>query len=94
MDQIIDQSIAEYLEQLEKSQEEFVKDTEDLEKQGLGTEQILGILGALIIGLLISLCGALLIIILKLLAVCLTTWSCLVEFLKRSYSHLENYRKV
>ena len=47
MDQIIDQSIAEYLEQLEKSQEEFVKDTEDLEKQGLGTEQILGILGAL-----------------------------------------------
>tara|TARA_Y100001973_G_scaffold55062_1_gene81348 strand:+ start:775 stop:1557 length:783 start_codon:yes stop_codon:yes gene_type:complete len=47
MDQIIDGAVSDYLNQLEESKEEFIKDIEELQNQGLSTEQILGVLGAL-----------------------------------------------
>lgn len=50
MEQIIDQAVNDFQTQLEESQEEFVRDIEELENQGLSSEEILAILGGLIIG--------------------------------------------
>ena len=49
MDQIIDQAVNDFQDQLDESQEEFVRDIEELENQGLSSEEILAILGGLII---------------------------------------------
>ncbi len=50
MEQIIDQAVADYLSQLEQSQEEFLKDVEELQNEGLSTEEILAIIAGLSIG--------------------------------------------
>ena len=47
MEQIIDQAVADYLSQLELSQEEFYKDVEELQNEGLSTEEILAIIAGL-----------------------------------------------
>ena len=47
MEQIIDQAVNDFQSQLEESQEEFVRDIEDLENQGLSPEEILAILAGL-----------------------------------------------
>ena len=47
MEQIIDQAVADYLSQLELSQEEFYKDVEELQDEGLSKEEILAIIAGL-----------------------------------------------
>ena len=47
MEQIIDQAVADYIAQLEQSQEEFVNDVEELQNDGVSTEEILAIIAGL-----------------------------------------------
>jgi len=47
VEQIIDQAVADYLSQLEQSQEEFYKDVEELQQEGLSKEEILAIIAGL-----------------------------------------------
>jgi hypothetical protein len=47
MEQIIDQAVADYLSQLEQSQEEFLKDIEELQEEGLSPEEILAVIAGL-----------------------------------------------
>lgn len=47
MEQIIDQAVADYIAQLEESQEEFYKDVEELQEEGLSTEEILAVIAGL-----------------------------------------------
>ena len=47
MEQIIDQAVADYLSQLEQSQEEFYKDVEELQDEGLSKEEILAVIAGL-----------------------------------------------
>ena len=47
MEQIIDQAVKDFLDQLGKAQEEFLKDIEQLEEDGLSMEEIMVALGVL-----------------------------------------------
>ena len=47
MEQIIDQAVADFQLQLDQSIEEFFKDTDELQKEGLSSEEILAILAGL-----------------------------------------------
>ena len=49
MEKIIDQAVAEYQSQLEKSIEEFFKDTDELQNEGLTSEEILAVIAGLAI---------------------------------------------
>lgn len=47
MEQIIDQAVVDFQSQLEQSLQEFYKDTDELQKEGLSSEEILAILASL-----------------------------------------------
>ena len=50
MEQIIAQAVADFQSQLEQSLQEFYKDTDDLQKEGLSSEEMLAVLAGLAIG--------------------------------------------
>ena len=47
MERIIDQAVADFQLQLDQSIEEFFKDTDELQKEGLSSEEILAVLASL-----------------------------------------------